>query len=554
MSNRTESLRKSAGLVLLVVALVLASYGAAIFGGFVADDFDILSRVSRGGPFGIWSSHGSNFFRPMFSLSLYYDQAVWGLESIPLHARNLGLHALTALLVGYATTLLVRDPAAKEDGLALGAAAAVLFATLPSHLEPVAWISGRGDLLVGVFCSGALILAVMYLRGAHWRTLVGSGAATTAALLTKEAALTFPVTLIGLAIVYPRMMPRVTVARRWRGVTAMMLGVTLGYVALRLGVVGRMIGGYGASVHTRFDLEVLGKLFLYFPSRIVFPGIGTTSIGGTLVPLNFIPLGVVAAIAAFALFRGRHTGTARIALGCILAMWGALLPVANLSVVADTSEGTRFLYLPSVFLVIGLVSALGSALPRRTLVVTTIVVGVLGTAYNATTSQNWRRAGETAEKVVAEVAAVRAERIWVLTVPDNYGGAYCLRNGLETGVWLFGDDDRPERVMPLLLLSGDEEPEVTRSARGRYVVGGLVSPDLGIHERRLSNEEAALVHMTRLEDGSVTVSIDLSDGDAVLYVKSGEVVTLDGSTLPSPGSPRTGSPSGSHPGLPGSDG
>src|SRR5947209_2413456 len=71
-----------------IVALVyLPSFGAY----FQADDFELINKVARFGPFGLWTTSHDHlgFLRPLISLSLYLDYRVWGNTAFGYHLTNL---------------------------------------------------------------------------------------------------------------------------------------------------------------------------------------------------------------------------------------------------------------------------------------------------------------------------------------------------------------------------------------------------------------------------------------------------------------------------------
>lgn len=129
------------------------------------------------------------YYRPLTTLSYAADYAAWRLRPVGYHATNLLLHAACAWL---GTLLLLRL------GLAPGAAlaAGVLFAVHPIHVESVAWISGRTDLLSLLL---ALVSFLVFLRARDGGErlskrraallLAASAAAYAGALLAKEMSL-----------------------------------------------------------------------------------------------------------------------------------------------------------------------------------------------------------------------------------------------------------------------------------------------------------------------------------------------------------------------------
>ena len=130
-----------------------------------------------------WSSTGadSGLWRPLVTLSYWVDGRLGNWLPPWFHTVNLlshvGVTALLALLMMAA-------------GAGLGATwiAVLWFAFLPTHVEPVAWISGRTDLWCALFGLLALWLHQRAGSGRSWGWRVCAVLAFALALLSKEAA------------------------------------------------------------------------------------------------------------------------------------------------------------------------------------------------------------------------------------------------------------------------------------------------------------------------------------------------------------------------------
>jgi tetratricopeptide (TPR) repeat protein len=104
-----------------------------------------------------------------------------------MHWTNIALHAANVALL-----FLLLAVATGTDAPA--AAVAVLFAVHPVHVESVAWVAERKDVLCGLFYLSAMVAHVA-IRSRGWRvvatTLLGA-----AALLSKPMAVSLPVALL----------------------------------------------------------------------------------------------------------------------------------------------------------------------------------------------------------------------------------------------------------------------------------------------------------------------------------------------------------------------
>ena len=112
---------------------------------------DFFRESQERGPFDYW--------RPAVVMSHMVERSLFDDRPAGYHAVNIALHAVTSLLV-----FLLGLQALER--LAPAVAAGLLFAVHPVHVEVVAWVSGRSDLLLGLFLALAL--------WTDWRSLVTS--------------------------------------------------------------------------------------------------------------------------------------------------------------------------------------------------------------------------------------------------------------------------------------------------------------------------------------------------------------------------------------------
>ena len=197
----------------LIALLAGALYLGTLRYGFVWDDLALIllnQFVRRLADLPTWltltadqASFGAfsgNLYRPGLLVSMAVDFALWGERAAGFHLTNLLLHGLMVWLVYQ----LVRAVTEREE---LAAVAALLFAVHPTHVEAVAWISGRTDLWVSVLMVAATWLYHTSLRSRGWRRAgwyAGSMGAMGAGLLFKEAAVLLPAVFLLLEGLGPR--------------------------------------------------------------------------------------------------------------------------------------------------------------------------------------------------------------------------------------------------------------------------------------------------------------------------------------------------------------
>ena len=455
----SPELRRNAGVppglgapwIAALIACGFVCYVGAINSFFLADDFDCIRSVVEGGPFGLWSTRGCAFFRPLASLSFFLDHAVWGLRPIGYHLTNLVLHLISAVLVAQIVLVLARLSARLEkNAREIAFFSGLFFAVLATHSEPVIWISGRTDLLACLFSLASLLVYLSARLSGRLKRLPLSLAFLLLALLSKEMAIALPFIIVALELFFYVGSKRKNLHALWSGALPYVALVIL-YPLVRYLAIGKLIGGYGRHIHTHIDLEVVGKLLFYFPARTLVPALGTVQVGGVTVPLSGVVFAAAVAVVLLISSISRERRLPRLVYLMVGICLLSIVPVMNLSVTAGTLEGTRFLYFPSVFLVVTLVLALASVLRKREFVVVCLVLAAVHGGLVVRSTRLWRRAGDVSRSVVQDIVdSPAADRLWILNVPDDIRGAFVFRNGGDSARSLFCGEGGPADVVPLL--------------------------------------------------------------------------------------------------------
>lgn len=144
----------------------------------------------------------SNFL-PLHLLSYLVDYSLWRLSPYGYHLQSIVLHGLNAVLAMLVVKRLLGSPL-------VAFLAALLFAVHPSHVEAVAWISIRKDLLSTLF---ALLTVYFYLRASsgtsiHRPAYAASVVCFALGLLSKVSIVTLPLFLLLLDRFKPEGEPR----------------------------------------------------------------------------------------------------------------------------------------------------------------------------------------------------------------------------------------------------------------------------------------------------------------------------------------------------------
>lgn len=351
-------------------------YVGALWNQFALDDNQIVRFNNLVLQFsGVWRAFVSPYWPPVIGGGLYRPLPLasyaidWQLGGAAwwFHAVNVAWHAGASVAVAW----LARQWSGERAALAAG----LLFAVHPVHVEAVANIVGRAELMAALFA-----IVSVYAALAHDR-LWWSAVALAAGLLSKENAVVAPA-----LIAWGWMMEMAPRPSRRRMAAYVATWVALGavYVAVRWSVLGHELVGRAAPVFfgaspVAVRLTAVSALadvarLLVFPLtlRIDYSPAERTLVTTPLDPRFALGLLCVAAWGALlwlAWRRGRRVEA--FGLGWIAI---ALVPVSNLVVPVGVLLAERALYLPSAGLALAAGAWLKDLEPRRFAVVLSLVV------------------------------------------------------------------------------------------------------------------------------------------------------------------------------------
>jgi hypothetical protein len=194
----TESRTDHSRLIALgLVVLTAVAFGRVLAIGFVNyDDPEYVTanphiRASFRAASLLWafSTTEANNWHPLTWMSLQLDHRLFGL-------RPWGYH-LTSLLLHIGSTLLLFATLGSITGAVWRSAlVATLFAVHPLHVESVAWVAERKDVLCGFFWMATMAAYVAYTRAPSIGRYLLVAAALSLALMAKPMAVTLPCVLL----------------------------------------------------------------------------------------------------------------------------------------------------------------------------------------------------------------------------------------------------------------------------------------------------------------------------------------------------------------------
>lgn len=402
---------------LLLLVLVCAAYFPTMDAGFVWDDdahvTENINLRNAQGLRAMWLSPGASNqylplqYYPMVFTTFWIEHQVWGNNPRGYHVVNVLLHAVNAILLW----LLLRALGVRGAYLA-----ALIFALHPVHVESVAWISERKNVLSGFFY---LLSAMAFFRfqrteGAGedrpWGTYLVSLLLFVAALLSKTVTASLPAALL-LVIWWQKG----TLTKRDVVSVIPMVLVALPLTLMTVRLEQLHVGARGAYWSLSFlqRLLVAGRALWFYTDKLIWPSNLTFiyprwNIDPAVWPLYLYPLSVLLAVLALWFARKR---IGRGPLVAVLFFCGTLFPALgffNVFPMIYSFVADHFQYLASIGLVV-LFAALvseslgdGAAGARRMVAIAVLMAVALGAG-------TWRRTG----------AYKDIETLWTDTLQKN---------------------------------------------------------------------------------------------------------------------------------------
>ena len=187
-----------AGICIFLAIITLAVFRQTFHYGFVNLDDDLIvtdnAHITQGfsmaGIAWAFTHYDSFFYTPLTSISHMLDCSMYGLDAGGHHFTNVLIHVISVILL----FLVLRR---MTGALWRSAFVAALFAIHPLHVESVAWISERKDVLGGLFFMLTLGAYERYARQPQSRVRYLMVALLfTLSLLSKPVVVTLPFLLL----------------------------------------------------------------------------------------------------------------------------------------------------------------------------------------------------------------------------------------------------------------------------------------------------------------------------------------------------------------------
>lgn len=363
-------------IALTLVAITVTAYSGVWDCDFVNFDDHIYVTENPGVQEGLslsgikwaWTTLYAGYWQPMTWMSLQLDYQLHGLSPGGYHLTNLLLHVINVVLL---FLILLRLTGERWPS----ALVAALFAIHPLHVESVAWVTERKDVLSTLFWLLALAAYLAYVRRPDLRRYLLVVLAFVLGLMAKPMVVTLPIILL-LLDYWP--LGRLLISRT-RGAAPTQLSlrqaiveklplfaVAVGFGILTViaqGQAGAVVSKEDISVTTRLGAALLGyasylgkvvwphRLAVFYPHPLQSLGWGQVAFAGLLL----------IAISTLVAWNARRRPYLLVGwLWFVIVMF----PVSGVLQSGDQLMADRFTYLPNIGLYLMLAWGLGDVVLR----------------------------------------------------------------------------------------------------------------------------------------------------------------------------------------------
>jgi tetratricopeptide (TPR) repeat protein len=195
-TNRTTPVnqRNNYIAVFIILLFTFIAYLPALKAGFVNwDDPDYVNvQIYRQGFSNLKTlitTPVQGNYHPLTMISLALNYSISGMNAWSYHLVNLLLHLINCILVFRFALLL------SNKNTLIAFVTAILFGIHPMHVESVAWVTERKDVLYGLFFIAGLISYTKYTDTGNRKQYIITLTFLILALLSKPAAVIFPLVL-----------------------------------------------------------------------------------------------------------------------------------------------------------------------------------------------------------------------------------------------------------------------------------------------------------------------------------------------------------------------
>lgn len=313
---------------------------------YVSDNQHVQSGLTPETIHWAFTSVDAEFWHPVTWLSYMMDTELFGVSPGSYLFTNLFIHLVNALLVFYLFKLMTGKG---WESFFVSA----LFALHPLHVEAVAWVAERKELLCGFFWLAATIGYIFYARSPGWKRYCLVVVLFVGGIMSKSMIVTLPFTFL-LLDYWPlerASLFDLATGRQWRslvvekiplfGIAATGIAITLfaqargkGLVSLEQYSLGQRLANSVTAYAAYIQKTLLPEnLSVFYPVKEVSPVVLTVSAL------------VLIAVSLFCLYFYKRE---KYLLTGWLWFTGTLIPVIGIVKIGNFSMADRYTYLPLI--------------------------------------------------------------------------------------------------------------------------------------------------------------------------------------------------------------
>lgn len=402
---------------------------------FTGDDFTWLRWAAESVPKDIinyFTNSQGFFYRPIPKLWYFVMFSVFWLKPFVYHIASLLLLSATTLGLYY---ILFRMKVRKLFAWV----GALLFAILSIHHENVFWVSGQSSMLAALFLVTAIVLRIegTTRKRFKWLMILGSFIALLFSMLSYDGMVIAPLILWMIGMVWePKLL--------WNW-AYLLLVPGYWFIRNKAGAVASE-GDYGYKLSTFFVNSVangIGYTLAIFGGPSVIEWFTNLRIA-TKMHLKEISAG--AALIALILLRIGWLARSWMVEHKKIVIWFVCYVVSFAAYIPLGGMAERYAYIPSMFLVLGLVGLADAVWSRiKALPKILVVAAVFGLVFVnirdvQALGRDWQKAGSVVEqslRVIKQEAwpPQNIKNFYIVNMPIRYGRAWIYPTGMKDALW-----------------------------------------------------------------------------------------------------------------------
>ncbi len=420
--------------ILVLAAITAAAFFPCLFNQFVDWDDpiyvvnnELIREISMENMKEIFTGNFLGHYCPLVMVSYALEYKFFELDPFIYHFTNYAFNILITLLVFWLVYLLSRK-------VSVALISAALFGVHPLHVENVAWIMERKDVLCVFFYILALIVYLLYARGGKLRNYLLCLVFVVLALLSKVLAVTLPVIFILLDYFEGRKINLKTLTEK---IPFFLIAGVFGVINFMFEAqVNAMESGRTLIVRSYF----LSRAILFYLYKLVIP-VNLSAMypyypvnSGNMIHIGGFVAGLILLVAGV-VWSARYTK--KVIFGSLFFLI-TILPTLQIVPAGGASAADRYMYLPSIgiFYMLAILAAYivtrSSSFKATKIVVYAVIAAIVITLSGLTWQRCkvWKDTGTLFTDVVSQYPYI--------PIAYNKLGAHYARSGdYDRGIHYF---------------------------------------------------------------------------------------------------------------------